>query len=120
MVFSFDREPFHSSLEDELFEMANLRPETTGLPFIVWISPGLNSQHDIRIKISRTPRPGPDMTSVALRPSLRVTDGAPLGGDELGLLQKWVALNWDTLLAFWEGRIEYTEDAIARLRRLEA
>lgn len=118
MAFSFDKHDFHPSLEDELFEMANLRPETTGLPFIVWISPGLNVQHDIRVKVSLDSRPGPDMTSVALRPAVRVTDGPALSPDHLRLLQAWVQLNFDTLLAFWEGRIEYTEDVLARLRKL--
>jgi hypothetical protein len=119
MAFSFDPKPFQDSLEDELFEMANLRPESTGLPFIVWISPGLNSQHDIQVKVSRTPRPRAEMTSVALRPVLSVTDGPPLTRDEIGVLQRWVSLNWQPLLDFWEGRIEYTEDVIARLRRID-
>ena len=119
MVFSFVQKPFDPSLEDEMFEKANLRPESTGLPFIVWISPGLNSQHDIRVKVSRTPRPGPTMTSVALRPELEVTDGPPLTRDELRLLQRWADLNWKPLIDFWEGRIEYTEDVMAQLRRLD-
>lgn len=118
MAFSFERKKVSTPLEDDLFEMANLRPETTGLPFVVWISPGLNSKHDIRVKISRGPRPGPDMTSVAVRPHVRVTDGAPLAADELALLRSWIALNLDVLTDFWDGRIEYAEDAIARLRRL--
>jgi hypothetical protein len=119
MAFSLDSKPFQHSLEDELFEMANLRPDSTGLPFVVWISSGMNSQHDVRIKVSRTPRPGPNMTSVALRPVVEVTDGPPLSREDLRLLKAWAAINWEPLLAFWEGRIEYTEDVIARLRRIE-
>jgi hypothetical protein len=118
MAFSFDQHEFHSSLEDELFEMANLRPETTGLPFTVWISPGLNAQHDIRVKVTMQPRPGLDMTSVALRPQIRVTDGPALSPEHLLLLQAWVQLNFETLLAFWEGRLAYTEDVLAQLRKL--
>lgn len=119
MVFSFDHKDFHPSLEDELFEMANLRPETTGLPFIVWISPGLNAQHDIRVKVSMEPRPGPEMTSVALRPSIRVTDGPALTPEHLRLLTAWAQLNFETLLGFWDGRIAYTEDVLTRLRKLD-
>ena len=118
MELNFHPKKFHSSLEDELFEMANLRPETTGLPFIVWISPGLNVQHDIRVKVSMEPRPGPEMTSVALRPNIRVTDGPPLSPDHLRQLTLWAQLNFETLLDFWEGRIAYTEDALARLQKL--
>ena len=119
MAYSFDHNDFQSSLENELFEMANLRPETTGLPFIVWISQGLNTKHDIRVKVSMDPRPGPAMTSVALRPVMRVTDGPALSAEHQRLLAAWVELNFDVLLAFWEGRIEYTEDVLARLRKLD-
>lgn len=118
MLLNFLKRSFHSSLEDELFEMANLRPETTGLPFIVWISPGLNAQHDIRVKVSLNPRPGPDMTSVALRPNLSVTDGPALSPENFRLLEVWVKLNFETLLAFWEGQIEYIEDVLTRLQKL--
>ncbi len=34
---------------DELFEMANLYPDTTGLPMTVWVSPRGNARHDIRV-----------------------------------------------------------------------
>jgi hypothetical protein len=30
---------------DELFEMANLFPRTTGLPMTVWVSPRGNTRH---------------------------------------------------------------------------
>lgn len=114
----FNPDNFQPSLEDQLFEMANLSLEKTGLPFIVWISPGMNNPRDIRIKVSRTPRPAPVMTSVALRPEVRVIDGEPLSRDELTKLRAWVSLNWDVLVDFWDGRIEYTEDATARIRSI--
>jgi len=37
---------------DELFEMANLYPRTTGLPMTVWVSPRGNARHDVRIKVN--------------------------------------------------------------------
>ena len=36
---------------DELFEMANLFPRTTGLPMTVWVSPRGN---DVRVKVNVT------------------------------------------------------------------
>ena len=39
---------------DELFEMANLFPRTTGLPMTVWVSPRGNARHDVRIKVNMT------------------------------------------------------------------
>jgi hypothetical protein len=35
---------------DELFEMANLYPRTTGLPMTVWVGPRGNARYDVRIK----------------------------------------------------------------------
>ena len=39
---------------DDLFEMANLFPRTTGLPMTVWVSPRGNARHDVRIKVNMT------------------------------------------------------------------
>jgi hypothetical protein len=39
---------------DELFEMANLFPRTTGLPMTVWVSPRGNTRHDVRVKVNTT------------------------------------------------------------------
>ena len=37
---------------DDLFEMANLFPRTTGLPMTVWVRPRGNARHDVRIKVN--------------------------------------------------------------------
>jgi hypothetical protein len=39
---------------DELFEMANLFPRTTGLPMTVWVSPRGNARHNVRVKVNMT------------------------------------------------------------------
>ena len=35
---------------------------------------------------------------------------------DLNLLRKWVDLNRDVLVRYWDGDIEYTEDAIQGLQ----
>jgi hypothetical protein len=40
---------------DDLFQMANLFPRTTGLPVTVWVSPRGNARHDVRVKVNMTP-----------------------------------------------------------------
>jgi len=35
---------------------------------------------------------------------------------DLDLLKKWVGLNRDVIIRYWDGDIEYTEDAIAALK----
>ncbi len=99
-----------------LFEMANISPKRTGLPFVVWISPQAGAPHDVRVKVSRDPRVhSSELVSVAIRPDVHVV-GGKLNADDLALLQKWVDLNRDVIVRYWDGDIEYTEDAIAALR----
>jgi hypothetical protein len=106
------------ALEDDLYFMANLSPLFTGLPFVVWISPR-NAPHDIRVKVSRGGKAIPEsLISVALPPTLREIGKAQLSREELRLLDQWVNLNWDTLLAYWNGEI-FTEQAIARLKPIQ-
>ena len=103
-----------------LFDMANLRPERTGLPFVVFISQRGGARHDVRVKIAPGARVrASEMVTVALRPSVRVLRGR-LDQADLGLLTRWVELNRDVLVKYWDGDIEYTEDAIAALRSIDS
>jgi hypothetical protein len=96
--------------------MANLRPERTGLPFIVFISQKGGARHDVRIKIARAARVRPsEMITVAILPSARVVRGR-LPPHDLDLLTQWIDLNRDTLIDYWNGIIEYTEDAINAIK----
>jgi len=109
---------FVSAPESEgLFEMANLSPKRTGLPFVVWISPKAGAPHDVRVKISKGPKVNPaELISVAIRPDVHVVSGGNLDAQDLALLKKWLALNQDVIIKYWDGEIEYTEDAIAALK----
>jgi hypothetical protein len=55
------------------------------------------------------------MATVAVRPEVRVVRGK-LEPQHLAPLRGWIDLNRDVLVGYWEGTIEYTEDAIAALR----
>src|SRR5438046_989242 len=58
------------------YEMANLRPERTGLPFVVFISQRGGARHDIRVKVARGAKVRPsEMITVAIRPNVRVVRG---------------------------------------------
>jgi len=104
---------------DSLFEMANLSPKRTGLPFVVWISPKAGAPHDVRVKVSKGPRVHPsELVSVTVRPDVQVVGGGKVAAHDLDLLRKWIALNREVIVKYWEGEIEYTEDAIAELRPL--
>jgi hypothetical protein len=99
-----------------LFEMANLVQRDTGLPFVVWICPKGNARHDVRVKVSRSPKAVPsEMVSVAIRPSVYVVEGK-MNASDLKLLSRWVELNRDVLVRYWDGDIESTKDAINLIR----
>jgi hypothetical protein len=100
---------------DILFEMSNLRQQDTGLPFVVWISVKGGARHDLRVKVSRGLKARPsEMVSVAIRPHVRVVGGS-LSASDLKLLHRWVKLNLDTLVKYWDGKID-TKTAVNTIR----
>jgi hypothetical protein len=102
------------------YEMANLRPERTGLPFVVFISQRGGARHDVRVKVARAPRVRPsEMVTVALRPSVRVLRGR-LDPQDLELLRRWIGINEQVLIDYGSGVIGYTEDALNTLRPIQA
>ena len=99
------------------FEMANLFPKHTGLPFVVWISYRGGARHDVRVKVSRNAKAIPaEMISVAIRPDVHIVEGSMDSG-EFGRLQDWIERNRETLIAYWEGEID-TQDALEALVKL--
>jgi hypothetical protein len=122
----FLRKPAKAHLADgeaagqAVFEMANLRPERIGLPFVVFISQKGGLRHDVRVKIARGTKVRPsEMATVAVRPQPRVIRGV-LDPDDLARLAEWIELNKDVLIDYWNGDIEYTEDAISALKPLRS
>jgi hypothetical protein len=116
------KKPNHDAPEPQgqaLFEMANLRPERTGLPFVVFISQRGGARHDVRVKIAPGPRVRPsEMVTVSVRSDVRVMRGK-LDPADLVPLRRWIELNREALIKYWDGEIAYTEDAIAALRPLD-
>jgi hypothetical protein len=103
---------------EDLFEMANLSPTVTGLPMVVWISERGGARHDVRVKVSLVHgrRAKPNLTSsVSVRPDVRVVAGLALDAHDLALVRRWVELNRDALVAYWEGDL-LTDEVIGRLR----
>ena len=103
---------------NELFEMANLFPRTTGLPMTVWLSPRGNAGHDVRVKVNMTHGDQMNIANTAVvgvRPNPHVIAGR-LSPDDQRAVFEWVLLNSAALLAYWEGRIDTIE--LARLRRV--
>jgi hypothetical protein len=93
--------------ERDLFEMANLYPDETGLPMTVWVSPRGNARHDVRIKVNMTHGNQMNIANtavVAVRPTPHLIAGRLLPADVQAVFE-WVRLNTDTLVAYWNGEI---------------
>jgi hypothetical protein len=93
---------------DELFEMANLYPRTTGLPMTVWVSPRGNARHDARIKVNIVH--GNQMTIdgtavVGIRPAPHTIAGRLSADDEQAVF-RWITLNAAAIVAYWDGSID--------------
>jgi hypothetical protein len=96
---------------DELFEMANLFPRTTGLAMTVWVSPRGNARHDVRVKVNMTHGDQMNVANTAVvgvRPAPHVIAGH-LSPDDGQAVFEWVSLNSAALVACWEGRIDTIE-----------
>jgi hypothetical protein len=107
------------SAEDDLYEMTNIYPRTSGLPMTVWISPRGRARHDARVKVCRVAgnRMIPEDTAVvSVRPEPVLVEGE-LDAAALRAVQAWIALNQDVLIDFWNGETDGIELA-QRLRRV--
>lgn len=107
------------SLSEGAYLMSNLRPKTTGLPFVVWISPKDGASHDVRVKVAYEPVTDKAEASVSVRGDVRVTWGKLRKPKEFELLKRWIELNRDVLVKFWDGEIQYSEDAIEQLQKID-
>jgi hypothetical protein len=111
--------PVPLETEDDFFFMSNLPPSFTGLPFLVWISQRGFARHDIRVKVTRSHKVKPgEFITVSVRPTVKVLRGE-LRPAELKLLCKWIKLNQETLIKFWEGDIETTPAVLEQLKPLQ-
>jgi hypothetical protein len=108
-----------SEAEDDFFEMANLFPDDTGLPMVVWASERGHARPDVRVQVSQShgPRMLPGkLAVVAVRPSPRLVAGSRSPAD-LRAVGEWIRLNEAALVDYWEYRIS-TVQFTQRLRRL--
>jgi hypothetical protein len=104
---------------DELYEMANLYPRTTGLPMTVWVGPRGNARLDVRIKVNLTRgnQMNIDNTAVVgVRPAPHLVAGR-FSWDDERLVFEWIRLNVGTIIAYWDGNLD-TAELIQNLKPL--
>lgn len=103
--------------DQDQFEMVNIRPEISGLPFIVWISEKGGARHDVRVKVSPGPKVREFAATLSVRPAVEVLAGE-IAPQDLRLVRDWIDLNRETIIAYWNGDILYTDEALAALKSL--
>ena len=96
---------------DELFEMANLFPRTTGLPMTIWVSPRGNARHDVRVKVNIIHGDQMNIANTAVvgvRPTPHIIAGR-LSSDDQRVVFEWISLNTAAIVEYWDGRIDTIE-----------
>ena len=104
--------------DQELFEMSNLFPDTTGLPMTIWVGPRGHAQHDARVKVSMAHGPRMDISNTAvvgIRPSPHLVTGSLATPDRL-LVEKWILANHGALIDLWDGRIDGVQFALRHVK----
>ena len=104
---------------DDLYEMANLFPDDTGLPVTVWVSPRGRARHAARIKVCRTPgnKMVPTNTAVVSISAEPTVVAGTLPTRYFEPVARWVASNREALLEYWAGAIG-TGALLRKLKRV--
>lgn len=104
--------------EAQIFDMSNLRPIRTGLPFQVWYGPKVPA-HKPRVIVIF---PEGKELSVEIETHTVTGDSRILSKKDLKLLFEWIDLNKDILLDYWNNALDGTIDSgdvTAAIRKVE-
>src|SRR5262249_22756766 len=91
--------------DTDFFLMANLRPKTTGLPMVVWVSERGTARHDVRVKIALQHGDRIDPSHAAafgVRPTPRLISGHLSAADQCAV-SDWIKLNEAARVEYWDG-----------------
>ena len=108
--------------EEQLEHMVTYRKNVTGVDNTLFISPKVHARHAARVKVAIDP---PDTVSpTTTTASVSIPDGKIVAGPAgkvpphlLRQVRRFVALNKDVLLDYWEERID-TDELRNRLQRI--
>lgn len=104
----------------DLFEMANLRQTSTGLPMVIWVSERGYAQHRPRIKVATSHSHKIDISnsvSVSITEPPEIMAGTGLSQTDLKLVQEYILLNKKALLEYWQGEID-TLELLEKLQKI--
>lgn len=92
-------------IESFLDEMANLYPDDTGVPCVIWIGT-VGGQHGPRVKVSNT-RGSMNadscfVMSISKNPLMLTPRSCKLKKHEIENVADWIRLNYDVLMKLWK------------------
>lgn len=104
--------------EEDLFEMANVFPEDSGLQFVVFISPKGSAKYGPRVKVSniKGKMSHTDVFSITI-PENRIVGNCKLIKTDLEDITDWIKLNQNLIVSYWNYEIS-TKDIFNRLTNL--
>lgn len=92
-------------VEADLYEMANLNPEDTGLNYVIWIGE-IGGQHGPRIKVSNVKGKfavnDNFVISIEKEPKNLTPKFTKISNDEVEDVKDWVKLNYKILTQLWK------------------
>lgn len=104
--------------EEKMCEMANLRQQSTGLPMIIYVSEKVTMRHGPRIKVQSNHATNLQKENLV---TVTISDSPELFGNldnkDFNLVKKFIALNKDILIQYWETEID-TSEFIKKLKKI--
>jgi len=92
----------------DIYEMANLHKEDTGISnVVIWVSGGGEKlKHGPRIKVVHGNKFKPELSStIPLTPPMRIIGNADVSQEEFAQIIDWIELNRDIILKYWNDEI---------------
>jgi len=92
----------------------------TGLPMAVWITQNEGYPHDVRVKVSLIHGGRGswiEAPSLGVRPAPHEIVPGSLPPADVVLVKRWIVLNQDVIIDFWNGQIDFDEVGV-RLEKL--
>lgn len=107
------------SKNNELYEMANLWPNDTGLPIVIWVQEKGYNRHGPRIKVmAKKGKMNIEQTiSMTIEDEPKVV-GGQLSNEYYRVVSKWIRKNKENLILYWKQKISSVE-LFKRLKKVK-
>lgn len=118
---TYNRETFETFLEKTLLEMANVGDKYTGIQnVVIWI--GMDPKlHYLRVKVSNIPNKWSSDNFTITIPELDVVgkiNKSFISRQILDDIKSWIKLNIETIIAYEQGKITYTDEFLSKLVKI--